>query len=66
MIAWTGGSRPKKLADISQDERQFVRKLFKDQLQTWCGFWDSKADLDLCRVFWNRARYDAHATFRNE
>lgn len=64
-IAWTGGSRPKPWGDISPEEKRFVGTLFNEQRKLWEDFWKEKLPRDLRNLFWGRARYDAHATFRN-
>lgn len=69
--AWTGGSRPKPLAQIDQSERTLVRALFRDQMRVMREYWGDYLGLnrsiwDTARIFWKRARYDAHATIRVE
>lgn len=62
--AWTGGSNPKPLLGLDGDERALVSKLFRDQFILYFTFWKDKPTRDTLRIFWRRARYDAHATFR--
>ena len=64
IIAWTGGSVPAPLTQISTEERQLVSYLFHEQLNTWMNFWGDLPDKDTRRIFWSRARGDAHATYR--
>lgn len=64
--AWTGGSRPRPLRDLPFGERQYVSYLFRQQVRTWSTYWFAPVPGDIARIFWRRARYDAHATYRNE
>jgi hypothetical protein len=61
--AWMGGDRPQPLAALSQAERRDVSVFFQEQCRIYSDYW---GDLprDAQRTFWNRARYDAHATHR--
>lgn len=63
-IAWTGGCRPRPLSEISTDERATVKRLFREQAEVWTDYWCETLPFDIGRLFWRRARYDAHATFR--
>ncbi len=65
-IVWMGGSRPRPLSELSQDEREYASYLFRQQMRTWSTYWSTPASIDVCRIFWKRARYDAHATYRGE
>jgi hypothetical protein len=65
-IAWMGGSRPRPLLELSRGERRYVTRLFREQVDTWLDYWGDSIPMDVCRTFWKRARYDAHATYRNE
>lgn len=59
--AWTGGSvPPKRYADPVY--RQLRHRLFREQLVDWRDYWHDLPTADTCRIFWNRARYDAWAT----
>lgn len=72
--AWTGGSSPLPLSKVTKKERGLISNLFREQLIDWSRYWRggvirSSADqtpsvLSVARIFWKRARYDAHATFR--
>lgn len=64
--AWMGGSRPRPLLELSRDEREYVIYLFRFQVWTWTNYWNDPLPLDLARIFWKRACYDAHATYRNQ
>jgi hypothetical protein len=64
--AWTGGTSPNPLAKINRFERETVRKLFREQFTTYANHWGEKPDHGTARIFWNRARHDAHATHRQE
>jgi hypothetical protein len=64
--AWMGGSRPHPLSELSQDEREYASYLFRQQMRTWSTYWFAPVPGDIARIFWKRARYDAHATYRNE
>ena len=65
-IAWMGGSRPRPLSELSQDEREYASYLFRQQMRTWSTYWFAPVPGDIARTFWKRARYDAHATYRDE
>lgn len=65
-IAWMGGSRPRPLRDLPFDEREYVNYLFRQQMRTWSTYWFAPVPGDIARIFWRRARYDAHAAYRNE
>lgn len=64
-IAWTGGSSPKPLSEISVSEIQLVRILFFEQCLTFERYWKDFPDKSVRKIFWGRARGDAHATLRN-
>lgn len=65
ITAWMGGSRPKPIEECSSDEIALVSALFREQFKTWHDYWKDSPSLDVARIFWNRARHDAHATMRN-
>lgn len=64
--AWMGGSRPCPLLELIKGERTYVSYLFRQQVSTRLDFWFAPMPLDVARIFWKRARYDAHATYRNQ
>jgi hypothetical protein len=66
-IAWTGGDRPGPYASLSLPEKKYVSGLFKDQIRCWKNYWQGGENppWDTLRIFYKRARYDAHATFRD-
>lgn len=69
--AWTGGTRPRRMLETSKEERALRSKLFRDQMRTVFEYWGdyrglNESALDMARIQYNRARYDAHATYRNE
>jgi hypothetical protein len=64
--AWTGGSHPRPLLYVGHKERFFITHLFRDQVRTWAYGWGDFPDMDTMRIFWRRARFDAHATCRDE
>ena len=69
--AWTGGSGPRRMLEISKEERRLRSILFRDQMKTIFEYWGdyrglNDSVLDMARIQYNRARYDAHATYRNE
>lgn len=65
IVAWMGGSRPKPITECSADEVALVSLLFREQFKTWHDYWKDYPSRDVARIFWNRARYDAHATMRD-
>jgi len=69
-IAWTGGSKPAALRLISSEERQLTRNIFRAAMAEVRAYWGdyrglNATALDMARVQWKRARYDAHATLRD-
>lgn len=66
VIAWMGGTRPGALATLSAEERQCVKRLFREQCMEWVTYWGEALPMDVARIFYNRARYDAHATYRGK
>ena len=62
--AWTGGSIPAPIDAVSKAERRLITKLFREQLKIWLDYWEDMPNKDTRGIFWNRARYDAHATCR--
>jgi len=65
-IAWMGGSRPRPLLELMMDERTYVSYLFRQQVRTWSEYWFAPVPFEIARIFWKRARYDAHAAYRNQ
>ena len=61
---WSGGSTPDPAHLISKGERQLVIGLFLEQVFVFFNFWHSFPDEETRELFWGRARFDAHATFR--
>lgn len=69
--AWTGGSSPRRMLEISKEERDLRSSLFREQMKTVFEYWGdyrglNKSALDMARIQYNRAAHDAHATYRNE
>lgn len=70
IIAWTGGTAPKKLLECSEDEQVLRSFIFKENMKIVFHFWGDYRGLNescwqMARIQYNRAKYDAHATFRN-
>lgn len=65
IICWMGGSRPRKSSQIDLIESATRKFLFREQVQTWRNYWGDSPDWDTLRLFFGRARHDAHATLRN-
>lgn len=66
-VAWTGGSRPALFEDIEDTaEGRYVHRLYAADLRLWQDYWGEEiVPHDVRSIFWNRARGDAHATFRH-
>ena len=65
-IAWTGGSGPTAPSGITTMEAAYAKALFRSQCNTFRHYWRTRViPYDTMRIFWGRARGDAHATFRN-
>ena len=70
VIAWTGGSRPSKWNDTSTQEKKLARDIFRSSMREVFIYWGDYRGLndsvfDMARIQWKRARYNAHATFRD-
>lgn len=70
IIAWTGGSKPRKLLQCSDGEKKLRSELFKQSMKFVKEYWDDYRGLNTtmwesARIHYNRARYDAHATYRH-
>ena len=63
-IAWTGGCRPLKPSQISREQASLQKYLFGEQVCTFRAYWHFEPEWEVLRIFFNRARYDAHATYR--
>jgi len=62
--AWTGGSDTRPLGAVSKRERATLRAMFREQCAAWSAYWGECVPLDVARIFYCRARGDAHATHR--
>lgn len=63
-IAYRGGSEPKNFHDCNELEINLINALNKAQIEASRAFWGKEPDQEMRRIFWNRARHDAHATCR--
>jgi len=63
VIAWTGGTHPDPFDKVSPAEQFLALKLYSSQVHLWCVTNKKELPQDLAILFFNRARYDAHATF---
>ena len=59
---WTGGTMPASVESLTRQERHLVSYLFRQQFSTFVDYWEEYPDRDTQRIFWRRARFDAHAT----
>ena len=66
LIAWTGGSRPAAPSAISAAQAGTQKFLYCQQVETFRNYWGDYPNWDTLRIYYNRARYDAHATHRGE
>lgn len=64
VIAWTGGSSPRRPSEISRDEASVCKYLFAQQVATFFAYWGDYPNWDTLHIFYRRARGDAHATYR--
>lgn len=62
-VAWTGGTVPSAYRNTHRREKSLVRVAFREQARDYVDYWH-KLPLSAARVFWLRARYDAHASIR--
>lgn len=65
VIAWTGGSTPAKPSQISAAQASVQKFIFAQQVADFFGYWGDYPNRDTLRIFFRRARMDAHATFRD-
>jgi len=63
-VAWTGGSRPPCYAVSPTARRLLISHLLREQVRQYAAYWSECPNLDTVRIFWNRAKHDAHATIR--
>lgn len=65
VCSWSGGSMPHPLDRIDLTEALLAWRLFLEQSRYWLKYWtDTPLPCDFA-IFWNRARYDAHSTYRH-
>lgn len=64
VVAWTGGSRPAPFVGIHKLEAALAVALYKAQFAAYNAFWGKDPDEYVRNIYWTRARFDAHATFR--
>lgn len=64
VIAWTGGSRPAKPSEVGRKQAGIQKFLFGWQVIEFRHYWGDSPNWDTLRTYFNRARYDAHATIR--
>jgi len=65
VIAWTGGDRPAMPSQVGPKFAGLQKLLFGEQVETFRGYWGDSPNWDTLRIFFRRARYDAHATLRS-
>ena len=63
-VAWTGGSRPASIRDISVAEYAYAMELYFEDCLVWSEYWEEDTPWQIRQLFWHRARSDAHATYR--
>ena len=64
--AWTGGSSPLTFNLVAlTPEGDYVLQLYREQVALWSDYWGDTPPADVLDTFWGRARYDAHATYRD-
>ena len=63
-VAWTGGSPPPAYSYSPTARRLLISHLFREQVRTFAAYWSECPDMSTARIFWNRAKHDAHATMR--
>lgn len=70
VVAWTGGSPPRKFLQCSKGERAVRSRIFRDHMKICHDYWGdylglNESVLETARIYYNWARHDAHATFRH-
>ena len=63
-VAWTGGSQPPPYNTTTRGHKLLISRILREQIHDYMTAWRTGPDLDTIRIFWNRARHDAHATIR--
>lgn len=64
-VAWTGGSSPRSYREtLGTPEGAYAVQLYNEQIEQWEATFRERCPAGVCDVFWNRARSDAHATYR--
>jgi hypothetical protein len=64
-VAWTGGTSPRPIHEIGVGEYLYAMELYFEDVDIWEDYWSPEvAGKGLRELFWNRARADAHATYR--
>ena len=62
LITWLGGSTPGRLSETSPGERALVRRMFRQKYAQHLRYWGA-VERDTARLFFLKARYDAHVAF---
>ena len=63
VIPWHAAiSQPKPVQHCSQLERQLITALYEASLAGFRAFWCKEPHKQISDLYWERARYDAHAT----
>lgn len=62
--AWTGGTHPQPLPNISRFELLIAVNLYAEQRRIFRDYWGDEPEPGTLETFWIRARGDAHATVR--
>lgn len=65
VIQWMGGTPPRAPSEISPAEAGMQKFLFLEQVTVFRRYWGDSPDWDTLRIFYNRARHDAHASWRD-
>ncbi len=66
-VTWMGGSSPLPVIEISVEEYAYAMELYFEQREEYRAYWKDHGrqhEQDYAEMFWNRARHDAHATYR--
>lgn len=64
--SWTGGTHPQPIKNVPPDEFLLILELYRQQVMQSREGWGEDPDSATRGVYWNRARYDAHATFNQQ
>ena len=61
-VVWMGGDRPGAYSATNANEKRLCTVFFRMYCADYFSGWNECPTIEVARVFWKRARHDAHAT----